>query len=71
LKILGGEKGVLKRATQLLLEKEKVEGKELKTLTEPVMRLDLEANDPSAWEEKKKEVLEIISESDPTMTIDS
>jgi phosphomannomutase len=39
--------------------------------TEPVMRLNLEANDPSAEEAKKKEVLKIIGESDLSMTIES
>jgi phosphomannomutase len=39
--------------------------------TEPVMRLNLEANDPGAEEAKKKEVLKIIGESDLSMTIES
>ncbi len=37
--------------------------------TEPVMRLNLEANDPATEAEKKKEVLEIIGEADPSMMI--
>jgi len=37
--------------------------------TEPVMRLNLEANDHSTEQAKKKEVIKIIGESDLSMTI--
>jgi phosphomannomutase len=38
--------------------------------TEPVMRLNLEANKSNIMEEKKKEVLDLIGRADPSMTID-
>jgi phosphomannomutase len=38
--------------------------------TEPLMRLNLEANDSSTREAKKKEVLEIIDTADPSMKIE-
>ncbi len=37
--------------------------------TEPVMRLNLEANDSTTKEKKKKEILEVIREADPSMTV--
>jgi len=37
--------------------------------TEPLMRLNLEANDPSIKEEKKKEVFNTIHDSDPSMEL--
>jgi phosphomannomutase len=38
--------------------------------TEPLVRLNLEANESSIMEEKKGEVLELIGRADPSMTID-
>jgi phosphomannomutase len=38
--------------------------------TEPLVRLNLEANESSIMEEKKREVLELIGRADPSMTID-
>jgi phosphomannomutase len=37
--------------------------------TEPVMRLNLEAGDSATVEEKKAEVIKIISDADPSMMI--
>lgn len=37
--------------------------------TEPVMRLNLEANDLATEEEKKKEILEVIQEADHSMKV--
>ncbi len=39
--------------------------------TEPVIRLNLEANDSATLEEKREEVLKLIKDSDPSMKIDS
>jgi phosphomannomutase len=39
--------------------------------TEPLMRLNLEAADQTTEEEKKQEVLRVISKVDPSMTIES
>jgi phosphomannomutase len=38
--------------------------------TEPLVRLNLEANESNTMEEKKKEVLDLIGRADPSMTID-
>jgi phosphomannomutase len=38
--------------------------------TEPLVRLNLEANDATTREEKKKEVLETISRADPSMKVE-
>jgi phosphomannomutase len=38
--------------------------------TEPLIRLNLEANDAATRAEKKKEILEIIGEADPSMKIE-
>jgi phosphomannomutase len=38
--------------------------------TEPLVRLNLEANESNLMEQKKKEVLELIRRTDPSMTID-
>ena len=37
--------------------------------TEPLVRLNLEANESNTMDEKKKEVLELIRRADPSMTI--
>ncbi len=37
--------------------------------TEPLLRLNLEADDTKAKEEKKKEVLQIIKQTDSSMTV--
>jgi phosphomannomutase len=39
--------------------------------TEPVIRLNLEADDSAEMEEKKKDVLKIIEQSDPSMRVNS
>jgi hypothetical protein len=39
----------------------------IRLLIEPVIRLNLEANDPSTEDQKKKEVIQIIEEADPSM----
>jgi phosphomannomutase len=39
--------------------------------TEPLMRLNLEANDLTTEEEKKQEVLRVIGEADPSMEVES
>jgi len=39
--------------------------------TEPLMRLNLEANDSTTEEEKKQEILKVISEADPSMKVES
>jgi phosphomannomutase len=38
--------------------------------TEPVMRLNLEADDESTMEERREEVLRIIGDADPSMMIE-
>jgi phosphomannomutase len=38
--------------------------------TEPLMRLNLEANDPTTREEKRKEVLTMIGKADPSMKVE-
>lgn len=38
--------------------------------TEPVMRLNLEANDEGTMRERKRDVLRIIGDADPSMTIE-
>jgi phosphomannomutase len=38
--------------------------------TEPLMRLNLEANDSTTQEEKRKEVLNIIGKADPSVKVE-